>query len=238
MSSRRYAPAWYGFALSREPLAHRGCSYLARARGQGYWRYELAGEQMPASWSEWADALLGPRAERLELTDSAGRYRGARVVGDRLAGLRVRRDDEGVAVAHLARRACSQTTSSPIRRALAILAGRSAKPGWRPGRSSARASPSDVRRCCARSARRTLVSAEADRQGAAGRHELRVVRAGAQGAARRSGGSRRLVEQALSRDRGFVRNSIQIRWSSVPLRTPPQRLTSNSTHSSILGAIA
>ena len=84
VSIRRYEPAWHGFALSREPLAIDGDAYLAAARGQGYWRYELAGERMPGSWPEWADALLGPRTERVELIDSAGRYRGARVAGERL----------------------------------------------------------------------------------------------------------------------------------------------------------
>jgi assimilatory nitrate reductase catalytic subunit len=81
---RCYSPAWHGFALSRTPLDVEGCSYLVRARGQGHWRYELAGERLPASWAEWTDKLLGGRGDRLELLDSAGRYRSARVLGDRL----------------------------------------------------------------------------------------------------------------------------------------------------------
>jgi assimilatory nitrate reductase catalytic subunit len=85
VSLRRYAPAWYGFALSRTPLTVTDCAYVARAKGQGYWRHELAGESLPASWSEWASAVLGPLEERIELSDAyAGRYRGARVTGDRL----------------------------------------------------------------------------------------------------------------------------------------------------------
>ena len=82
---RRYAPAWYGFALLREPLEPRDCTYLARVRGHGFWRYELAGEQLPASWPEWANAVLGPPAERIELHDRAGgRYRGANLADGRL----------------------------------------------------------------------------------------------------------------------------------------------------------
>ncbi|HVY65512.1 MAG TPA: molybdopterin-dependent oxidoreductase [Gammaproteobacteria bacterium] len=82
---RRYAPAWYGFALLRAPLDPRDCTYVARARGDGFWRYEIAGEQLPASWPEWADAVLGPRTERIELHDRAGgRYRGARIAAGRL----------------------------------------------------------------------------------------------------------------------------------------------------------
>ncbi len=85
VSLRRYAPAWHAFALVREPLTLAGCSYLVRSRAPGCWRYELAGEAAPVSWSEWADAVLGPRAQRIELLDSVGgRYRGARVADDRL----------------------------------------------------------------------------------------------------------------------------------------------------------
>ena len=102
---RRYAPAWYGFALSRAPLDARGCTYLARTRCDGFWRYELAGERLPVSWPDWADAVLGPRTERIELHDKAGgRYRGASVVGGRLQVL-VRRADEAAAVSHMAGRA-------------------------------------------------------------------------------------------------------------------------------------
>jgi assimilatory nitrate reductase catalytic subunit len=82
---RRFAAAWFGFALSRRRLSLRDCSYVARARGEGYWRYELAGEACPASWSNWATEILGPDEDRIELCDPrAGRYRGACVTGGRL----------------------------------------------------------------------------------------------------------------------------------------------------------
>jgi assimilatory nitrate reductase catalytic subunit len=82
---RRYEPKWYGFALTREPLPLAPSSYRATSRGAGHWRYELAGDELPASWSEWADRLLGPRASRIEFLDAAGgRYRGANVADDRL----------------------------------------------------------------------------------------------------------------------------------------------------------
>jgi assimilatory nitrate reductase catalytic subunit len=82
---RGYEPKWYGFALAREPLDAPQATYVARSRGAGYWRYELAGEELPRSWPEWADALLGSRASRIEFSDVAGgRYRGANVAGDRL----------------------------------------------------------------------------------------------------------------------------------------------------------
>ena len=132
VSIRRYEPAWHGFALSREPLAIDGDAYLAAARGQGYWRYELAGERMPGSWPEWADALLGPRTERVELIDSAGRYRGARVAGERLQAcvfiartkaLPSRDGSPG----------CSRRTTLSDASRLAILAGRPSKPALETG---------------------------------------------------------------------------------------------------------
>ncbi len=55
------------------------------SRGAGYWRYELAGEEVPASWPEWADGVLGSRSARIEFSDVAGgRYRGANVADERL----------------------------------------------------------------------------------------------------------------------------------------------------------
>jgi assimilatory nitrate reductase catalytic subunit len=82
---RQYVPKWYGFALSREPLELPKSSYRAVARGVGHWRYELAGEDLPTSWPEWADGVLGPRTARIEFLDAAGgRYRGANVDGDSL----------------------------------------------------------------------------------------------------------------------------------------------------------
>jgi assimilatory nitrate reductase catalytic subunit len=82
---RRYVPAWHGFALVRGTLDAGECAYVARSRGEGFWRYELAGESVPASWPDWAERVLGQRGERIELHDPAGgRYRGARVAGGRL----------------------------------------------------------------------------------------------------------------------------------------------------------
>jgi assimilatory nitrate reductase catalytic subunit len=82
---RSYVPRWYGFALAREPLDLPASSYRVTARGAGFWRYELAGEELPQSWPEWADGVLGPRAARIEFVDAAGgRYRGANVAGNAL----------------------------------------------------------------------------------------------------------------------------------------------------------
>jgi assimilatory nitrate reductase catalytic subunit len=128
VSVRRYEAAWHGFALSRDPLEIAGCSYLARARGQGYWRYELAGERVPSSWPEWADGVLGPRQERLELTDSAGRYRAARVVSDRLSAcLFVASSKALPSRTWLGSLFAEETLTQATR--VAILSGRAVKPG-------------------------------------------------------------------------------------------------------------
>jgi assimilatory nitrate reductase catalytic subunit len=81
----RYAPGWYGFALTREPIEIAGCAYVVSAKGDDYWRYELAGAIPPVSWSDWAQPLLGDPDDRIEFLDVAGgRYRGASVRDDRL----------------------------------------------------------------------------------------------------------------------------------------------------------
>jgi assimilatory nitrate reductase catalytic subunit len=130
---RRYEPKWYGFALSRAPLELPPHSYRAVSRGLGYWRYELAGEELPASWPEWADRLLGSRAARIEFSDPAGgRYRGANVADERLQSCVF------VATAKvLPSRTWLATLFTPGRLAdadrLAILAGRAPKGGVETG---------------------------------------------------------------------------------------------------------
>jgi assimilatory nitrate reductase catalytic subunit len=106
---RPYAAAWYGFLLSRRNLnvgaglvPARGAtttvtpteqngdmlSFWSRAKGAGFYRYELAGEVVPEDWAAWARQLLchsDGKAEWIELFDKkAGRYRAARIVDGRL----------------------------------------------------------------------------------------------------------------------------------------------------------
>ncbi len=83
-----HAAAWYGFLLSRRLLAVPHVNYWVRAKGNGYYRYELAGDTKPDDWAEWARALLchnDGTAEWSEFLDKrAGRYRAARIVNNRL----------------------------------------------------------------------------------------------------------------------------------------------------------
>ena len=80
--------AWYGFLLSRRRLTLTNASYWAVARGDGLWRYEIAGEQAPKDWASCARSLLcapDEKVEWMEYFDSAEtRYRGVRLTGGRI----------------------------------------------------------------------------------------------------------------------------------------------------------
>ncbi|MBI3774616.1 MAG: nitrate reductase, partial [Gammaproteobacteria bacterium] len=83
-----HVAAWYGFLLSRRLLVVPQIDYWVRAKGQGYYRYELASDAKPGDWADWARALLchsDGKAEWSEFLDQrAGRYRAARIVNNRL----------------------------------------------------------------------------------------------------------------------------------------------------------
>ena len=85
---RPYAAGWYGFLLTRRLLELNAIEYWTRAKGVGYMRYEMAGQQIPQDWASWARQLLchhDGKAEWIEFFDrKAGRYRAGRIVNDRL----------------------------------------------------------------------------------------------------------------------------------------------------------
>jgi assimilatory nitrate reductase catalytic subunit len=81
-------PAWHGFLLSRRQLPQPHASYWACARGQGLWRYELAGDDLPRDWATAARAVLCAQDEKVEwieyFDNAARRYRAARLTNGRL----------------------------------------------------------------------------------------------------------------------------------------------------------
>jgi hypothetical protein len=191
---RRYEPEWYGFALTREPLSLPPTAYRAVSRGAGYWRYELAGEDLPSSWPDWADAVLGPRVARTsrcahrvfrrrEWALSRCQRRGRSA-----PSLLVRRDREVIAVANLARDVV--WVEARRRRSPRDSCGPRAE---RRPRDRARrllvlcSRPLHVAACDPRGRARVD---RADRQGATRGHELRVVHSGAQRTSRRVGCAR------------------------------------------------
>ncbi len=82
-----YEPAWHGFLLSRRRPDLSAASYWVMAKGEGYYHCELAGEQPETDWPAWARKLLcsDDDADWVEYLDRGHhRYRGVRMVGDRL----------------------------------------------------------------------------------------------------------------------------------------------------------
>jgi assimilatory nitrate reductase catalytic subunit len=79
---------WYGFVLSREPLAVSDVTWWTTIRGRGHLRYELAGRDVPRDWTTWMRQRLGATAANEDYLDyqdaAAGIYRAAHLVDDRL----------------------------------------------------------------------------------------------------------------------------------------------------------
>ncbi len=80
-----YKPAWQGFVLSRNRLALPDTSYCASSEGAGYWRHEIAGENLPENWRAWGETNLSKDGDWVEYLDAAmGRYRAACLINGRL----------------------------------------------------------------------------------------------------------------------------------------------------------
>jgi len=71
---------WYGFAMTRGSLSLGDLSWWACAEGGRFRRYEIAGRNVPLSWSSWGRSLLraAPSADWIDYEDAnAGTYRAA-----------------------------------------------------------------------------------------------------------------------------------------------------------------
>jgi assimilatory nitrate reductase catalytic subunit len=83
-----FAVDWHGFVLSRRAATVDDVTWWTKIQGASFLRYELGGRGRVADWSAWARALVGVDAgdpDWLEYLDpSAGLYRGAHVVGERI----------------------------------------------------------------------------------------------------------------------------------------------------------
>jgi assimilatory nitrate reductase catalytic subunit len=81
---------WYGFAMSRVSLEKPNFSWWALVKGEHSLRYEFAGRKLGPNPSSWARTLLRVAdgdVDFLEYHDeTAGIYRAAHIVEDRLAG--------------------------------------------------------------------------------------------------------------------------------------------------------
>jgi assimilatory nitrate reductase catalytic subunit len=84
-----YLPKWHAFILSRQEIDRPAAGYWVSGRSGTCWRMELAGEERPPSWRDWARAQLrvGHDVEWIAYRDpNAGRYRYAAVRDGRLQG--------------------------------------------------------------------------------------------------------------------------------------------------------
>lgn len=83
-----YKPEWHGFLLTRRHLDIKGVSYWARATGEGYFRYELAGNLPEEELSAWVRSQLCTSDDEVnwvEYSDAkAHRYRGVRMQNNRV----------------------------------------------------------------------------------------------------------------------------------------------------------
>jgi assimilatory nitrate reductase catalytic subunit len=81
---------WYGFLMTRAALEEPEFSWWTAIRGEQFLRYEFAGRQMRSDPAVWARTLLhatGSDADFLDYRDeTAGIYRAAHIVDERLAG--------------------------------------------------------------------------------------------------------------------------------------------------------
>ena len=80
-----YQPAWHGFLLSRRKIDMSEVNYWVMSKGDGFYRYEIAGEQKTENWSAWVRGILCTSENDvnwIELLDKAARrYRGVRMIG-------------------------------------------------------------------------------------------------------------------------------------------------------------
>ncbi|MDO9104074.1 MAG: molybdopterin-dependent oxidoreductase [Methylovulum sp.] len=82
-----YQPVWQGFMLSRQELTLTAPEYWVKIKGGQFYRYELAGQNLPDDWQNWAKAHLGGGAQTQwqEYQDAGtGNYRAAQLRGKRL----------------------------------------------------------------------------------------------------------------------------------------------------------
>jgi assimilatory nitrate reductase catalytic subunit len=81
-----YQPNWHGFLLTRRELQLQEATYWVKRLGNGFYHYELAGEQSPADWPVWARNYLCASQNDVnwvEYLDAGARqYRGVRLLGN------------------------------------------------------------------------------------------------------------------------------------------------------------
>ena len=90
VKSAAYLPKWHAFILSRQEIERPAAGYWVGGLSGTCWRMELAGDERPTSWRDWARAQLGVGYDDIEWIayrdPKAGRFRYAAVRDGRLEG--------------------------------------------------------------------------------------------------------------------------------------------------------
>jgi assimilatory nitrate reductase catalytic subunit len=80
-----YSTLWQGFLLIDQEISLQATSYHSKSRGDGFWRYDIAGEQSQVDWLALLKAPYGTDIETLEFNDqSKHHYRLALIRQNRL----------------------------------------------------------------------------------------------------------------------------------------------------------
>jgi assimilatory nitrate reductase catalytic subunit len=85
---KAYQPLWQGFILSRRELTITDSDYRVKIKGEQFYRYELAGQNLPDDWRSCVRKNLDDAAEQAQWQEyqdtGKGAYRAARIVDNRL----------------------------------------------------------------------------------------------------------------------------------------------------------
>ena len=89
---KSYQPAWQGFVLSRRELTFRQPEYLVKIKGEQFYRYELAGNDLPEDFTAWVKRKLctaeAGTPQWQEYQDlSKGIYRASRLIDNQLESI-------------------------------------------------------------------------------------------------------------------------------------------------------
>ncbi|MCG7978905.1 MAG: molybdopterin-dependent oxidoreductase [Candidatus Thiodiazotropha endolucinida] len=123
-----YTPLWQGFILINKEIDIDYTGYCIKSRGNGFWRYEIAGEKEQVNWLELLKYPFSSNVELLEFSDIAQhRFRFAVIEDSRLLGcLYISRDRVLADHAWLGKLFCKKELSHHDRRSL--LAGHPMNP--------------------------------------------------------------------------------------------------------------
>lgn len=122
VKAEAYLPKWHAFVLSRQEIDRPAAGYWVGGPSGACWRMEVAFDEPPSDWTDWARSQLrvGADAEWIAYRDpNAGRFRYAAVHDGRLEGcVFIARDHRLVSRSWLTSLFAEQTLSQGARMSL------------------------------------------------------------------------------------------------------------------------